>query len=187
MGDGPLGSELVIRGSFLAGLDRTWWSVELPGVRLHRRPATYSAFDWRTQPPSPSWVTGTTHGFPPPQCAKEARWLSVPAALNVISPSGRIALSSAMSFMLVAPSTIATAMNTSATPRSTSGNLLSRGSADPRAAVSPAWSASLRSSTAPSVPGQALALAGHRQPVIPPRIVHDEKRSCLGNEWCGNR
>ena len=32
------------------------------------------------------------------------------------------------------------------------------------------------------VPDQALALAGHRQPVIPPRIVHDEERSCLGND-----
>jgi hypothetical protein len=24
-------------------------------------------------------------------------------------------------------------------------------------------------------------LAGHRQPVIPPRILHDEERSCLRN------
>ena len=57
-----------------------------------------------------------------------------------------------MSFMLVAPSAIATAMDTSATPRSTSGNFPARVSADPRAAVSPAWSASLRSSTAPACP-----------------------------------
>ena len=34
----------------------------------------------------------------------------------------------------------------------------------------------------PGVPDQALALAGHRQPVIPPRIIHDEERSCLGND-----
>src|SRR5229473_3046207 len=34
----------------------------------------------------------------------------------------------------------------------------------------------------PGVPDQALALAGHLQPVIPPRIIHDEERSCLGND-----
>ena len=34
----------------------------------------------------------------------------------------------------------------------------------------------------PGVPDQALALAGHRQPVIPPRIIHDEERSCLGDQ-----
>jgi hypothetical protein len=43
-----------------------------------------------------------------------------------------------MSFMLVAPSVIATAMDTSATPRSISGNFPLRASANPRAAVSPA-------------------------------------------------
>ena len=42
-----------------------------------------------------------------------------------------------MSFMLVAPSAIATAMDTSAIPRSTSGNFPARASADPSAAVSP--------------------------------------------------
>ena len=57
-----------------------------------------------------------------------------------------------MSVMLVAPSAIATAMDTSATPRSTSGNFPLRASADPSAAVSPARSASLRSSTAPACP-----------------------------------
>ena len=60
--------------------------------------------------------------------------------------------STVMSDMLVAPSAIATAMDTSATPRSTSGNFPLRASAAPRAAVSPAWSASLRSSTAPACP-----------------------------------
>jgi len=60
--------------------------------------------------------------------------------------------STVMSLMLVAPSTIATAMETSAMPRSTSGNFPARASADPSAAVSPAWSASLRSSTVPAYP-----------------------------------
>ena len=32
------------------------------------------------------------------------------------------------------------------------------------------------------VPGQALALGGHHQPVIPLRMLHDEERSCLGND-----
>jgi len=56
--------------------------------------------------------------------------------------------------MLVAPSAIATAMDTSATPRSISGNFPARASADPSAAVSLARSASLRSSTAPACPAR---------------------------------
>jgi hypothetical protein len=64
-----------------------------------------------------------------------------------------------MSFMLVAPSMIATAMETSAAPRSTSGNFPARASAGPSAAVSPAWSASLRSSTAPACPTSPSASA----------------------------
>jgi len=44
--------------SFLAGLERAWWSVDLPGVRPHPvARATYSAFDWRLLPPMPGWVT----------------------------------------------------------------------------------------------------------------------------------
>lgn len=44
-------------GSFVTDLARSWWSVELPGVRPHgARYATYSAFDWRL-PPVPGWVT----------------------------------------------------------------------------------------------------------------------------------
>ena len=60
--------------------------------------------------------------------------------------------STAMSRMLVAPSAIATAIDTSATPRSSSGDLPARASAGPSSAVSPHWSASLRSSTAPACP-----------------------------------
>ena len=57
-----------------------------------------------------------------------------------------------MSVMPVAPSAIATAIDTSAIPRSTSGNFPARASAGPSAPVSPAWSASLRRSTAPACP-----------------------------------
>ena len=67
--------------------------------------------------------------------------------------------STAMSLMLVAPSTIATAIDTSATPLSTSGNFPARASADPSAAVSPTRSASLRSSTAPASPASPSASA----------------------------
>jgi hypothetical protein len=44
--------------SFLAGLARCWWSVDLPGTRPHPvRYATYSAFDWRLLPPMPGWIS----------------------------------------------------------------------------------------------------------------------------------
>jgi hypothetical protein len=83
-----------------------------------------------------------------------------------------------MSFMLVAPSAIATAMLTSATPRSTSGNFPARASADPSAAVSPAWSAQLAQQHRPGMPDQPVSLSGDPQPVIPRRILHRGERSC---------
>ncbi len=86
-----------------------------------------------------------------------------------------------MSLMLVAPSAIATAMVTSATPLSTSGNFPARASADPSAGGQPGLVGQLAQQHCPGVPDQALALAGHLQPVVPPRILHDEERSCPGN------
>jgi hypothetical protein len=52
--------------------------------------------------------------------------------------------------MLVAPSAIAVAIETSAVPRSNSGDVLFSLSALPRKPVSPAWSAALRSRMAPA-------------------------------------
>ncbi len=60
--------------------------------------------------------------------------------------------STAMSLMLVAPSAIAAAIDTSTIPRSSSGDVPFFRSADLRAAVSPAWSAALRSRIAPACP-----------------------------------
>jgi hypothetical protein len=87
-----------------------------------------------------------------------------------------------MSFMLVAPSAIATARDTSARPRSTSGNFPARASAGPSDPVSPAWSATLRSSTAPASPTRPSP-----SPATFSRWSHlvsfiGEERSCLGNE-----
>ncbi len=82
---------------------------------------------------------------------------SVRRTVVSLGPAPRTAAwwsSRVMSFMLVAPSTIATAMLTSATPRSTTGNRPGRASAGMSAAVSPARSASLRSSTAPACPSR---------------------------------
>ena len=87
-----------------------------------------------------------------------------------------------MSFMLVAPSAIATAMDTSATPRSTSGNFPVARQRRSQRGGQPGLVGQLPQQHRPGVPDQALALAGHRQPVIPPRIIHDEERSCLGND-----
>ena len=57
-----------------------------------------------------------------------------------------------MSLMLVAPSAIAAAIETSTIPRSSSGDVPFFRSAGLRAAVSPAWSAALRSRIAPACP-----------------------------------
>jgi hypothetical protein len=69
------------------------------------------------------------------------------------SPStGARCASTAISLMLVAPSAIAAATETRTTPRSRTGDIPVFRSAAPRPAVSPAWSAILRSSTAPACP-----------------------------------
>ncbi len=91
-----------------------------------------------------------------------------------------------MSFILVAPSAIATAMETSAMPRSTSGNFPARARADPSAAVSPAWSASLRS-TAPACPARPspspVTFSAWSQPVS----CMTKSAPAWGFEWCGYR
>ena len=69
------------------------------------------------------------------------------------SPStGARCASTAMSLMLVAPSAIAAAIDTSTIPRSRTGDFPAFRSAAPSQAVSPAWSAALRSRTAPAWP-----------------------------------
>ena len=60
--------------------------------------------------------------------------------------------SRAMSLMLAAPSAIAAAIETSTIPRSSSGDVPFLRSAALRPAVSPAWSAALRSKIAPACP-----------------------------------
>jgi hypothetical protein len=64
-----------------------------------------------------------------------------------------------MSLMLLAPSAIAAAMDTSATPRSACGDFRGRASAGPSPPVSPVRSASSRSSTAPACPTSPLPSA----------------------------
>ena len=69
------------------------------------------------------------------------------------SPStGARCASTTMSLMLVAPSAIAAAIDTSTIPRSRTGDFPAFRSAAPSQAVSPAWSAALRSRTAPAWP-----------------------------------
>ena len=72
--------------------------------------------------------------------------------LGAAPSSGARCASRAISLMLVAPSAIAAAIETSTIPRSSSGSALFFRSAALRPAVSPAWSAALRSRTAPEWP-----------------------------------
>ncbi|MGA2828969.1 MAG: hypothetical protein ABSF03_22975 [Streptosporangiaceae bacterium] len=67
--------------------------------------------------------------------------------------------SSAMSLMLVAPSAIAAASETSTMPRSSSGDVPFLRSAALSWPVSPAWSAALRSRTAPAWPTRPVPSA----------------------------
>ena len=81
--------------------------------------------------------------------------------------------------MLAAPSTIATAMDTSARPRSTSG--ASRPAPAPaQRRGQPGLVGQLAQQDRPGVADQALAVPSHFQRVVPARILHHEERSCPG-------
>jgi hypothetical protein len=66
--------------------------------------------------------------------------------------TGARCASTAISLMLVAPSAIAAAIDTSTIPRSSRGDVPAFRNPALRPAVSPAWSAALRSRTAPACP-----------------------------------
>ena len=100
--------------------------------------------------------------------AIRSRTAGVPArssARRTVGPLGAVPrtgarwTSRAMSLMLVAPSAIAMAIETSTAPRSRSGDVPAFRSAALRAAVSPAWSAPLRSRIAPAWPTRPFASA----------------------------
>ena len=98
------------------------------------------------------------------------------------SPStGARCASRAMSLMLVAPSAIAAAIETSTVPRSRSGDVPFFRSAALSAAVSPAWSAALRSRIAPAWPTRPVPVRGDLQGMVPPVMLHGEERSSPGN------
>ena len=74
--------------------------------------------------------------------------------LGAAPSTGASWASTAISLMLVAPSAIAIAIDTTTKPRLSCGNVPARVSAASSAAVSPHWSASFRSSTPPQCPAR---------------------------------
>ena len=85
-----------------------------------------------------------------------------------------------MSLRLAAPSTIATARDTSAIPRSISGNLPARASAGPQRASQSRLVSQLAQQYRPGMARHRAVFGGDPQPVIPRRILHHE-RSCPGS------
>ena len=92
-------------------------------------------------------IRSSTDGVPARSSARRTV-----GALGAAPSTGARWASTAMSLMLVAPSAIAAAIDTSTIPRSSSGDVPFFRSAELRAAVSPAWSAALRSRIAPACP-----------------------------------
>jgi hypothetical protein len=70
--------------------------------------------------------------------------------LGAAPSTGARCASTAISLMLVAPSAIAAAIDTSTIPRSSRGDKPAFRNATPSCPVSPAWSATFRSRTAPA-------------------------------------
>jgi hypothetical protein len=86
-----------------------------------------------------------------------------------------------MSLMLVAPSAIAAASETSTFPRSNSGDLFFLRRAALSCTVSPAWSAALRSKMAPAWPIRPAPSAVTFRAWSHSVMLHGEERSSSGD------
>ena len=91
-----------------------------------------------------------------------------------------------MSLMLVAPSAIAAASETSTIPRSSSGDVPFFRSAALSWPVSPAWSAALRSRTAPAWPTRPVPLAVTFRAWSHPLCCMARSAPVQGIKACGN-
>ena len=92
-----------------------------------------------------------------------------------------------MSLMLVAPSAITAAIETSTIPRSSRGDVPFLRSAALRPAVSPAWSAALRRRIAPAWPTRPVPSAVTFRAWSHPLCCMAKERSGLEVAECGNR
>ena len=82
-----------------------------------------------------------------------------------------------MSLMLVAPSAIAAAIDTSATPRSTSGGLPGPRERRPQRRSQPGLVRELAQQHRARMTDQAIPAGSDLQAVVPPRMLHGEERS----------
>ena len=86
-----------------------------------------------------------------------------------------------MSLMLVAPSAIAAASETSTIPRSSSGDVPFFRSAALSPAVRPGLVGGLAEQDRAGVADQALPVRGDLQGMVPPVMLHGEERSSSGD------
>ena len=86
-----------------------------------------------------------------------------------------------------APSAIATAIDTTTTPRLSCGNVPARASAASTAAVSPHWSASFRSRTPPQCPTRPAPSSVTFRPWSQPLCCMAKSAPVPGIATCGNR
>ena len=94
--------------------------------------------------------------------------------------------SSAMSLMLVAPSAIAAAIETSTIPRSSSGDVPFFRSAAAQGGGEPGLVGGLAEQDRAGVADQALPVRGDLQGMVPPVMLHGEERSSSGDSGGGN-
>ena len=107
--------------------------------------------------------------------------------LGAAPSTGASWASTAISLMLVAPSTIATATDTTTTPRLNCGNVPARVSAASSAAVSPHWSASFRSKTPPLCPARPAPSSVTFKPWSQPLCCMAKSAPVPGIATCGYR
>ena len=101
--------------------------------------------------------------------------------LGAAPSTGARCASTAMSLMLVAPSAIAAAIETSTIPRSNSGDVPSFRSAALSAGGQSRLVSGLAQQDRAGVPDQARPVRGDLQGMVPPVMLHGEERSSSGN------
>ena len=109
------------------------------------------------------------------------------APLGAAPSTGASWASTAISLMLVAPSAIAIAIDTTTMPRLSCGNVPARASATSRAAVSPHWSASFRSRTPPPCPASPAPSSVTFRPWSQPLCCMAKSAPAPGIATCGYR
>jgi hypothetical protein len=156
-----------------------------PAMTSHGNPQGVSAISCHTCARAFARARAIRSSIAAPPASSKARRTVGP--LGASPSTGARCASTAISLMLVAPSAIAAATDASTIPRSRTGDLPAFRSAVPSHAVSPDWSAALRSRIAPAWPTRPAPSPVTFRPWSQPLCCMTKSAPVPGIATCGYR